>query len=244
MTHYFRLDGAQFSFSDRASPRMALRTPLIVVNLKTYSQGFGDAGLALCREMATVADASGACLAAATSALDLRRFASKGGVPVLVQHVDAAPAGAHTGAVLPEAAAAAGAVGTLVNHAERQLDWPTIEATLARAREAGLVTVLCTADVEATARGAALRPDFVAVEPPELIGGDLSVSTARPEVISDSVAAVAGTGVPVLCGAGVKTQADVAKAMELGAAGILLASGVVKAEDPGAVLTELVRGLS
>ena len=163
---------------------------------------------------------------------------------MLAQHIDAAPAGAHTGAVLPEAAVAAGAVGTLVNHAERQLDWATIETTLARAREAGLATVLCTADVEATARGAALRPDYVAVEPPELIGGDISVSTARPEVISDSVAAVAGTGIPVLCGAGVKTRADVEKAMELGAAGILLASGVVMAEDPGAVLTELVRGLS
>ena len=163
---------------------------------------------------------------------------------MLAQDIDVAPAGAHAGAVLPEAAVTAGAVGTLVIPAERQLDWATIETALARAREAGLATVLCTADVEATARGAALRPDYVAVEPPELIGGDISVSTARPEVISDSVAAVAGTGVPVLCGAGVRTRADVEKAMELGAAGILLASGVVKAEDPGAVLTELVQGLS
>ena len=119
---------------------MALRTPLMVVNLKTYPQGHGEAGFALCREMAAVAEASGACLAAATSALDLRRFAHKGGVPVLAQHIDAAPAGAHTGAVLPEAAVAAGAVGTLVNHAERQLDWATIETTLARAREAGMLS--------------------------------------------------------------------------------------------------------
>ena len=243
MTHYFRLDGAQFPFSDRASPRMALRTPLIIVNLKTYPQGFGDAGLALCRDMAAVADASGACLAAATSALDLRRYATEAGLPVLAQHVDAAPAGAHTGTVLPEAAAAAGAVGTLVNHAERQLDWSTIKATLGRAHGAGLATVLCTANVKATVRGAALRPDYIAVEPPELIGGDISVSTARPEVISDSVAAVAGSGVPLLCGAGVKPQADVAKAMELGAAGLLLASGVVKAPEPRAVLDELVQGL-
>ena len=175
---------------------MELRTPLMVVNLKTYPQGHGEVGFELCREMAAIAEASGACLAAATSALDLRRFAYKGGVPVLAQHIDAAPAGAHTGAVLPEAAVAAGAVGTLVNHAERQLDWATIETTLARAREAGLATVLCTADVEATARGAALRPDYVAVEPPELIGGDISVSTARPEVISDSVAALKAPALP------------------------------------------------
>ncbi|HIN08374.1 MAG TPA: triose-phosphate isomerase, partial [Candidatus Poseidoniales archaeon] len=177
MPHYFRLERAQLPFSGCASPRMALRTPLMVINLKTYLQGHGEAGFALCREMAAVAEASGACLAAATSALDLRRFAYRGGVPVLAQHIDAATAGAHTGAILPEAAVAAGAVGTLVNHAERQLNWPTIEATLVRAREAGLATVLCTADVEATARGAALRPDYLAVEPPELIGGDISVST-------------------------------------------------------------------
>ena len=150
MTHYFRLDGAQFPFSDRASPRMALRTPLMVINLKTYLQGHGEAGFALCREMAAVAEASGACLAAATSALDLRRFAHKGGVPVLAQHIDAAPAGAHTGAVLPEAAVGAGAVGTLVNHAERQLDWATIETTLARAREAGLATVISHRSGETT----------------------------------------------------------------------------------------------
>ena len=114
---------------------------------------------------------------------------------------------------------------------------------MGHARKAGLATVLCTADVEATARGAALRPDYVAVEPPELIGGNISVSTARPEVISDSVAAVAGSNVPLLCGAGVKTQVDVTKAMELGAAGILLASGVVKAPKPRIVLEELVQGL-
>ncbi len=234
---------AQLPFSGRDSPRMALRTPLIIVNLKTYPRGYGDAGIALCRDMAAVAEESGACLAAATSAVDLRRYAHKSGIPVLAQHVDAVPAGAHTGAVLPEAAAAAGAVGTLINHAERQLEWPAIEATLDHARKAGLATVLCTADVEATARGAALRPDYVAVEPPELIGGNISVSTARPEVISDSVAAVAGSNVPLLCGAGVKTQVDVTKAMELGAAGILLASGVVKAPKPRIVLEELVQGL-
>ena len=42
-------------------------------------------------------------------------------------------------------------------------------------------------------------------------------------------------------GAGVKNGADVAKAIELGAEGVLLASGVTKANDPAAVLADLVR---
>ncbi len=49
--------------------------------------------------------------------------------------------------------------------------------------------------------------------------------------------------VRVLCGAGVKTGKDVAAALSLGAEGVLLASGVVKAKDPYSVLRDLVSGL-
>ena len=49
--------------------------------------------------------------------------------------------------------------------------------------------------------------------------------------------------VKVLCGAGVKTGKDIRKALELGAHGVLLASGVVKAKDKRATLMDLVGGL-
>jgi triosephosphate isomerase len=125
------------------------------------------------------------------------------------------------------------------------MNWEDIEATISRCRELGLLTVLCTADVEATKRGAALDPDMLAVEPPELIGGEISVSTAKPEVIRDSVSAVnqINPGIPVLCGAGVKDKADVSKALSLGSQGILLASGVVKSSEPRKVLIDLIQGL-
>ena len=47
----------------------------------------------------------------------------------------------------------------------------------------------------------------------------------------------------MLCGAGVKNGRDVAKALELGTDGVLLASGVVKAKDRRSVLMDLVAGL-
>ena len=114
-----------------------------------------------------------------------------------------------------------------------------------RCRELGLVTVLCTADAGATEKGATLNPDMIAVEPPELIGGDISVSTAKPEVISDSVGIRSNINpeIAVLCGAGVKNKNDVSKAMSLGSKGILLASGVVKSDNPRAVLLDLIKGL-
>lgn len=227
-----------------------LTTPCIIVNYKTYNQGFGPAGLELTRSMEELAEASGVCLAAAAGPVDVANYAAICKVPVLAQHVDPATFGSFTGAVLAEAVAAYGAVGTLVNHSERRLQLADIGKVLDRCRQNKLLTVLCTDTVATTASGAALHPDYLAVEPPELIGGDISVSTARPEVVSGAVEAARevaeGQGtpvVPVLCGAGVKTRTDVAKAMELGAQGILLASGVVKAVDPKSVLEDLIQGL-
>ena len=92
---------------------------------------------------------------------------------------------------------------------------------------------------------AAFAPDFIAVEPPELIGGDVSVTKANPFIIEDTVNSVKDVNkkISVLCGAGVKTGEDVAKALELGADGVLLASGVVKSKDPKATLLDLIKHL-
>lgn len=92
---------------------------------------------------------------------------------------------------------------------------------------------------------ASFSPRFIAVEPPELIGGDISVTTANPRIVSDTVDAVKSVDgrISVLCGAGVKTGKDVRAAIDLGADGVLLASGVVKHKDPRSALLDLVSGL-
>ena len=86
---------------------------------------------------------------------------------------------------------------------------------------------------------------MIAIEPPELIGGDISVSTANPEIISETVSKVSeiSSNIKILCGAGVKTRDDVSKAFELGVDGILLASGVVLSNNPRKTLHELVLGI-
>ena len=219
--------------------------PIIIVNLKTYSQGYGYEGFKLCKIMEELSKEFNVNLAAAVSAVDIQDYSDNLKIPVFAQHVDGVSFGSHTGSILPEAVKQAGAFGTLINHAECQLPPEEIQASLQRCRDVGLSTVLCTADVEATKRGAALNPDMLAVEPPELIGGEISVSTAKPEVIRDSVSAVnqINPEIPVLCGAGVKNQADVSKALSLGSQGILLASGVVKSSEPRKVLMDLIQGL-
>jgi triosephosphate isomerase len=222
-----------------------MRPPLVIVNLKAYEGAYGDSAIRLCLALEEAAGDLLDHVAVAAQPTDIRLLTRNVKIPVLAQHVDAVSPGSHTGTVLPEAAAAAGAIGTLINHSERRLLLADIASTVERCRDLGLISVVCAGDARTSAAAAALSPEYVAVEPPELIGGDISVSKARPEVISDTVKLVRSVNpeVTVLCGAGVKDSTDVRRAVELGAEGVLVASGVVKSPDPGAALADLLSGL-
>ena len=144
----------------------------------------------------------------------------------------------------PQTALHRGAKGSIINHAEHKVELDHVRSLFEMLPE-GFPVCACAADVEEAKALAALNPTYIAVEPPELIGGDISVTTADPAIVSDTVAAVKAVNpnVRVLCGAGVKNGQDVAKALELGAEGVLLASGVTKASDVHAVLADLVGSL-
>ena len=178
---------------------------------------------------------------AVASAFDLSSVSSISGLEVWSQHLDPVGQGSHTGWLEPETAIARGASGTIINHAEHKVSLEHVEKLMAMLPD-GFPICACAADVEEARALAKLGPTFIAVEPPELIGGDISVTTADPAIVSDTVAAVKEVNpeVRVLCGAGVKNGQDVATAIELGAEGVLLASGVTKAGDVPGVLRDLV----
>ena len=219
-----------------------LKTPIIVVNLKTYEQGFGKNALELCK---TFEEVGQGLIAVAAGPMDLKYIFENTNLPIFAQHMDPIKYGSNTGFILPEGVKETGAVGTLVNHSEHRLKLADIEANIKKAKELDLITILCTNNIITSRAGSLLGPDFIAVEPPELIGGDISVSKAQPEIIKGSVDAVKKVApkVKVLCGAGVKDGTDVRIALELGAEGVLLASGVVKAKDPKAVIEDLISGI-
>jgi triosephosphate isomerase len=212
---------------------------LIVVNFKTYATAYGEAAETLGRMMAEVN--TDARMVAVVSAFDLSAVASIEGLEVWSQHLDPVSKGSHTGWLEPDAALERGAVGTIINHAEHKVSIDHV-ANLMEILPDGFPICACAADVEEARALAKLGPTFIAVEPPELIGGDISVTTADPAIVSDTVAAVkeVNPNVRVLCGAGVKNGQDVATAIQLGAEGVLLASGVTNANDPMGVLQDLV----
>ena len=222
-----------------------LKTPIVIVNFKTYPQSVGERAVELARTIASVAKEEGINVAVAPQNLDLYRVASQVNIPVLAQHIDPITPGAHTGWLLAEALKATGALGSLINHSEHRLQPEEIEQVVKRLRELGLVSVICAKDPEVCKRVATFKPDMVAVEPPELIGTGRAVSKVKPEVVSDAVKLVRGVNpeVHVLCGAGITSGEDVRIALELGAEGVLLASSVVKAPDPRAAMSDIAKGI-
>lgn len=201
--------------------------------------------MSLARLCESVSNDTGASIIVAPPLMDMAWVASLVKIPVFAQHLDAVPSGSTTGHVTVENAKASGAVGTLINHSERRLKISEIHELIDRTRANDLSSIVCTNNVSVSKACAAMEPDFVAIEPPELIGGDVSVTTANPRIVTDTVESIRAISskVGVLCGAGVKNGKDVATALELGTDGVLLASGVVKAKDKKAVLVDLVSGL-
>ncbi len=223
-----------------------LKTPVVIVNFKTYPQSVGERAVELARTIAEVAKEKGISVAVAPQNLDLYRVASQVDIPVLAQHVDSITPGAHTGWLLAETVKATGAIGSLINHSEHQIQSEEIEQVVRRLRELELTSVVCAKDPEVCKKVAAFKPDMVAVEPPELIGTGRAVSKLKPEVVSDAVKMVREINpeVRVLCGAGITNGEDTRIALELGAEGVLLASSVVKATDPRAAMLDVAKGIT
>lgn len=212
----------------------------VLVNCKAYPSD----PVEIAEAARAVADESGVRVAVSPQTARLEAVAETG-VETWAQHVDPVEPGSHTGSTLAEAVAEAGATGTLLNHSENRLKLADIDGSIEAAERAGLDTVVCANNPEQIGAAAALGPDAVAVEPPELIGTDTPVSQADPDVVTDAVAAAESVddSVEVLCGAGISTGEDVTAARELGAEGVLLASGVAKADDPREALENLVAPL-
>jgi triosephosphate isomerase len=213
--------------------------PIIIVNCKTYPQATGKNAVRLAKLCETAAGKYNADIRIAVQATDISLVAKSVGIPVYAQHVDPASPGQSTGWITAHAIKAAGARGSLVNHAEHRLDNTTIAASVDALRREQLDAIVCAEsvqrlqEIDAAAAGAMM----LCVEPPELIGGDISVSVARPEIVTHAVGA---TKRPLLIGAGIKTGEDLAIALRLGAKGVLLASGIVLAKDQAAALKNLL----
>ena len=158
---------------------------------------------------------------------------------VFAQHMDSLPVGRGLGSVLPEAVKAAGAVGVMLNHAEKPISFETLEKTIARANEVGLTTIVCADSLADASKIATLAPDIIVAEPSELIGTGVSVGKEYVEAATKSVKDV-NADILVLTAAGIANGEDVYNTIIAGADATGSSSGVAKAKDRAAMVDEMI----
>lgn len=214
---------------------------MLFVNFKAYQQGTGESALELAKTCRFVSEAEGINIIPAVQTADIFRLVQKIDLPIWAQHVDNISYGAHTGHVLPESVLFSGAEGTILNHSENKLPLEVVKETIKKLREAGLKVLVCCENIKEGKKIAKVEPDFIAYEPPELIGSRTSsVATAKPEIITEFVKSF--PSISIIIGAGIHSQEDVQISLSLGVKGILVATDVVLAKNPERELTELARG--
>lgn len=219
-----------------------LKTPIVILNFKTYLESSGEDALNIAKILESVALESGITMAAAPQTTDIFRISQETDIPILAQHVDPISPGGHTGSNLLEAMIESGISGTLLNHSEQRMKLADIQNVVELTKKRNMASVICTNNIETSGVVATFNPEFVAVEPPELIGSGIPVSQAEPEVVEGTVTKVKKVNkrTEVLCGAGISTGDDMRQAMDLGASGVLLASGIILADNPKEALLDLV----
>ena len=218
-----------------------MKRPLII-NFKNYEEVSADKAIKLAESARQVAEKLKIEIVVAPPQPVLALIAKSVQIPVICQHVDNEKMGPSTGFVVPEIAKSCGAVGSLINHSEHRIDISSIRSLVERMRKIGMASIVCAQEPHEVVEISTFYPDFIAIEPPELIGSGRAVSKENPAIITKSVQG-AGSRSSVICGAGITDKDDVAKAMKLGSQGILVASGIVKANSWERKITEIASGM-
>lgn len=212
---------------------------MIFVNFKTYPEGTGENAVKLAVICEAISEETNVPIIPVVQTIDAWRVLQHVHIPVWVQHLDPFEPGTHTGYTVFESVLAAGVSGTLLNHSERTIPFEQLTDTIIRIRKErhAFQTIVCVPNIEVLKNVKSFETDYVAYEPPELIGSETaSVASVHPEIIEASVK-MAGT-TPVLVGAGIKSKVDVEICKNKDVKGILISSGIVKAKDPSATLRE------
>lgn len=218
-----------------------MKRPLII-NFKNYEEVSGEKAVKLAKAAQAVAKKLKVEIVLAPPQPALALVAKNVKMPVICQHVDVEKMGSSTGYFLPEISKSYGAVGSLINHSEHRIEMKQIASLVERLKSLRMTSIVCAREPWEVMEISVFQPDFIAIEPPDLIGSGRAVSKENPQIITKAIEA-AGSHSKVICGAGITDKDDVAKAIELGSQGILVASGIIKAKSWAGKISELAAGM-
>ena len=217
---------------------------MFVINCKNYEEIAGDKIIKFVKTAEKISKKYKVKIAISPPQ-HLIGLVSNSSIPILAQHIDDSKIGSTTGFVIPELLKKSKVKGSLINHSEHRISSKEIEKLIVKLKELKMISILCVKDVAEVKKYVKLNPDYIAIEPPELIGSGKAVSKEKPELIAKAASIVNNSKnkTKLLCGAGIVSGEDVAKAVELGSEGILVASGIIKAKNWNKVISEFAKAL-
>ena len=215
-----------------------IKAPFFEIGPKSYL--YGDDILKLAKDADEASAKYGVDVIFTCPVVDIRRVkeATKH-IHVFAPHMDPIPVGRGLADILPESLVAAGAEGVMLNHVEKPLDFDTLAATITRAKEVGLTTIVCADSMADAGKIAGLAPDIIVCEPSELIGTGVSVGPEYVEAATKCVKDV-NENILVLTAAGISNGTDVYNTIIAGADATGSSSGVAKAPDRTAMVNEML----
>jgi triosephosphate isomerase len=215
-----------------------IRIPFFETSVKNYIYGDAVYDLAKAADRAAIEhDVDVLFIAPYT---EIRRIAENTErLIVLAPYMDTLRPGRGMADVLPEALKAAGAQGVVLNHCERPMTLTQIKTCIDRANELDMLSFVC-ADTIAEARAIAeLHPDIINPEPTELIG---SGQASDMSYVMEAIRAVKAIDPNIMVeqAAGITTAQQIYGFILAGSEAAGSASGIIRAENPHALLNEMV----
>ena len=215
-----------------------IKAPFFEIGPKSYL--YGDEIL----ELALAADAASekynVDIIFTCPVVDIRRVSqATKHIHVFAPHMDPIPIGRGLADTLAESLVAAGAEGVMLNHVEKPLTDDVLEATIKRAAEVGLLSIVCADSMADASKIAAMHPDLIVAEPSELIGTGVSVGPEYVAAASECVKKV-DANILVLTAAGISCGEDVYNTIIAGADATGSSSGIAKAPDRAAMVDEMI----
>ena len=217
---------------------------MFVINCKNYEEIAGDNIVKFIKTAEKVSKKYKIKIAIAPPQ-HLIGMVSNSTIPIFAQHIDDSKVGSTTGFVIPELLKKSKVKGSLINHSEHRITSKEIEKLVSKLKELKMISILCVKDVAEVKKYVKINPDYIAIEPPELIGSGKAISKERPDLISKAADIIknAKNSTKLLCGAGIVSGEDVSKAIELGSKGILVASGIIKAKDWNKIISDFAKSM-
>jgi triosephosphate isomerase (TIM) len=213
---------------------------MIVINLKTYSEvTINNNGQKLAQICDQASQKYNAPIVVCTQATDIGKISQSVSISIFAQHIDSIEPGKNTGFISALAVKENGAKGVMINHSEHRIGLENIQKTLELAKKYELQTLVCVENAQEAQKVIEWQPDMIALEDPVLIGGKESI--IANEAGKQKVKEFVDLHLPSKClvGAGVKDGNDMKVSRQMGADGVLIASGFDLSQNPQAVIEDL-----